>query len=190
MDNKKKYFIASFIILCLLFTFVLSYEVSYRRTAVKNNIQASEQKQNLNDDTLVVLKSKQDDGYITDKIYTIKEVKQLYKLSKDISKDELKNIFVKEDYSLQEASNTRVVFNRNSTKFITNKYYLGEKDGYLAIYKSNDKGELIIENLDTDVYVNQRKVSTLDEASKKKIQTFQKYYNTRDDAEENLTEFF
>lgn len=189
MKNRKKYFITSLVILGLLFTFVLSYEISYRLTGAKE-APTVEQTKSLQDDTLVVLRSKQQEGYITDKVYTIKEVKELYKLSKKISKDDVKNIFTKEDYSLQEASDSRIVFNRNSTKFIPNKFYLGAKDDYLAIYKSNEKGELILENPDSDVFITKRKVSTLDDVSKNKIQTFQKYYETREEAEENITEFF
>ena len=191
ITNKKKLFVISLIAVAFLFTFVISYEVSYRIVTKNNKSTASSkvEKINLSDDTVVVLKSKKDSGYITDKIYTVKELKNIYKLKSNITEDDLKNLFGKQDYNISENTQVRLVFNKNSNSFIPNKYYIGEKNGYLAIYKSNDKGELFIENESSDIYVNQKKVDTLDDISKRKIKNFEKYYDTKDEAEEEITEY-
>ena len=191
ITKKKKLFVISLIAVAFLFTFVISYEVSYRIVTKNNKNTASSkvEKINLSDDTVVVLKSKKDSGYITDKIYTVKELKNIYKLKSNITEDDLKNLFGKQDYNISENTQVRLVFNKNSNSFIPNKYYIGEKNGYLAIYKSYDKGELFIENESSDIYVNQKKVDTLDDISKRKIKNFEKYYDTKDEAEEEITEY-
>ena len=69
-----------------------------------------------------------------------------------------------------------------------NKYYIGEKDGFLAIYKTDKDGTLLIENSE-DVYSDNKKVDNLREIDKNKIKNFEFEYDSKEDAEESLSEF-
>ena len=82
-----------------------------------------------------------------------------------------------------------MTYKRDVSKSIKpNKYYIGEKDGFLAIYKTDNDGTLLIENSE-DVYSNNKKVDNLRESDKNKIKNFEFEYDTKEDAEEGLSEF-
>ena len=68
-----------------------------------------------------------------------------------------------------------------------NKYYIGEYEGYLAIYKSNDKGELEIEDEKSDVYRNGAKFTDLKPLDQEAIKKYQYVYDTKEDAKLDLT---
>lgn len=92
-------------------------------------------------------------------------------------------------YELEDAGESELTFKREASKSVNpNKYYIGEKEGYLAIYKSDDNGNLFIEK-DSDVYKDHKKVEMLPEDDKTKISNFDLEYDTKEDAEEDLSEF-
>ena len=69
-----------------------------------------------------------------------------------------------------------------------NKYYLGEKDGYFAIYKTDDSGNLTIEESE-DVYTNNRPISFLHGDDLEAIKNFKYSYDTKEEAIEKLSAF-
>lgn len=192
LEKSKKYLLSLMItMLILLFTFIGVYEISFRYMNKKlSESSISILNKNLEDDTVVILQSQNGSkGTNIDKIYTIKEIKKKYDMTGDVTRDDIEKIFKKQNYSIESDSNVRLVFNRKSSKYTVGKYYIGEKDGYLAIYKCNEEGDLIIEDENKDIYKNFTKVSSLDDISQKMIKNHEKSYNTKEEAEEDITEY-
>ena len=67
-----------------------------------------------------------------------------------------------------------------------NKYYLGEKDGYFAIYKSDENGKVFIED-ESDVYRSSKMVNTIPKDDQEAIKSFKFGYDTKDEAKEILS---
>ena len=67
-----------------------------------------------------------------------------------------------------------------------NKYYIGEKDGYIAIFKTGEDGRAFIEKPED---VSTKKIEDLPEVDRNKIKNFEKKYDTREECEENITNY-
>ena len=117
------------------------------------------------------------------------ELKKELNIDKNLTETELSKALKDKGYVLEVESNGEMTYKRDASKAVKpNKYYIGEKDGFLAIYKTDDNGTLSIENSE-DVYTNSKKVDKLSEIDKEKIKNFELEYNSKDDAEESLSEF-
>lgn len=188
-DKKTKYLLMGMISLLLcVFTFIIVYEISYKKLGTTPKVESKDDNVELANDTVVILQSNNGSkGYNIDKIYTVAELKNQYKLSGDVTKKEIEGLFEKQNYTIQDNSNVRLVFNRVNGQYVKGKYYIGDKDGYIAIYKCNDEGQLVIEDEKNDV--SNSKTENLDEESRDIIMNFKKSFDTKEDAEEAMTEF-
>ena len=70
----------------------------------------------------------------------------------------------------------------------SNKYYILEKDGSLAIYKTDDKGKASIENEKEDVFVDRKPFKQLPEIDQKKISDLEFIFNNKQAAQEKISE--
>ena len=97
---------------------------------------------------------------IVEKEQSILEFKKENFISSDISQQFIVNFFEANGYNLEELQDEKAVFSKIGTINVLqpNKYYIGEKDGYFAIYKTDSEGNLTIENED-DVYKNSRSIN-------------------------------
>lgn len=141
----------------------------------------------LSDEIEIVLMN---DGIVT-KEQSLLEFKEENSISSDISEQFVVNFFISEGYKLEELMDTRLVFSKDSASMVVepNKYYIGEKDGYFAIYKSDSNGKLIIENED-DVYKNSRPISFLqDQDDLRRIKEFKNSFDTKEEAKERLSAY-
>ena len=91
---------------------------------------------------------------------------------------------------LEELQDEKVVFSKDGTTNVLqpNKYYIGEKDGYFAIYKTDSEGNLTIENED-DVYRDSRSINFLQGEDLEDIKNLKHCYDTKDEAIEKLTAY-
>lgn len=66
----------------------------------------------------------------------------------DMTKDEVVAAFKKDDYSLKDIRKNEIIFSRtvDKYKYSPNKYVIGIKDGYVAIFKVNKEGNLTLES--------------------------------------------
>jgi hypothetical protein len=188
--NKKKLFIGMVIILALIFS--ITYYVSNRYITNKNvpdnSVRAandSDKSDELNDSTKICLFS----GGKKEKESTLAELKTELNLDKNLTKAELSKELKDKGYVLEIESNGEMSYKKDSLKSVKpNKYYIGEKNGYLAIYKTDEDGTLLIEN-SNDVYSSSKKVDSLRDIDKNKIINFELEYNSKEDAEESLSEY-
>lgn len=188
MNKKMKLFICLSILLAIAFG---SLYCCVNKLYISKNNQSAVVAQNtinsdakLNKDTKVNLFSK---GKI-EKEYTLDEIKNKLQIKDDLSKADLVQLLDKEGYAFDSVINDELMFKKKKNTIKPNQYYIGEKDGYLAIYKADDNGKLNIEN-DSDVYKEFKTVDSLEKIDKEKIENFDLEYATKEEAEENLSEF-
>lgn len=189
MISKKKLFISMTVILALIFslTYYLSDIYLTNKNAENNTTTAVEinKDDELNDNTKIYLYS----GEKKEKEATLAELKKELNIEGNLTQAELSKALKDKGYVLEVESNGEMTYKRDISKSVKpNKYYIGEKDKYLAIFKTDDNGTLSIENSE-DVYSNSKKVDNLREIDKNKIKNFELEYDSKEDAEESLSEF-
>lgn len=189
MINKKKLFIGMTLTLVIIFfiTYYLSDKYIANKNIKNNAVEASEVNKNneLSDNTKIYLFS----GNNKEKESTIADLKKELNIDGNLTKGELSKALSEKGYVLELNNNGEMTYKRDISKAVKpNKYYIGEKDGFLAIYKTDKDGILSIENSE-DVYSNSKKVDSLRESDKQKIMNFEFEYNSKEEAEENISEF-
>ncbi|AWZ49083.1 hypothetical protein C3495_09775 [Clostridiaceae bacterium 14S0207] len=202
MSNKKKFLIFTPIFLVVIFS------ISYLITANKlNNRSVSSNKINsVEKDERVDLDQKAKSiKIIYESLYLkphensnraiVDEYVEKFDKEKDIiskmSKDEILAAFKKGDYRLKDIERNKIVFSRkvNKYKYSPNKYVIGINSGYLAIFKSNSNGKLILESTKD---ITNIKIDTLTEGDIELLEMGDKIYefNSKEDALEGLHGMF
>ena len=198
LNNEKKYnkklsVLSAVIVLALVASFFGSYFITDRLTNPKYAEENNESDKTvynttkaLDDDMMLVLMN---EG-VVEREQSISEFKKENSISTDINQQFIVNFFEANGYNLESLEDEKVVFVKDGTTSVLkpNKYYIGEKDGYFAIYKTDDKGNLSIES-DDDVYKNSRTVSFLKGQDLEEIKNFKHCYDTKEEAIEKLTAY-
>ena len=191
--NKKLSIISIIIVFALIISFFASYFITNRLTNpkyAKNNTDVDKTVYNntkaLDDNVILILMNQG----VVEKEQSISEFKKENFISNDISEQFIVNFFEANGYNLEELQDEKVVFSKDGTINVLepNKYYIGEKDGYFAIYKTDSEGKLMIENED-DVYRNSRTIDFLKGEDLEDIKNLKHCYDTKDDAMEKLTAY-
>ncbi|MBE6072578.1 MAG: hypothetical protein E7208_11560 [Clostridium butyricum] len=189
INNKVKLFVSMTIALALIFSATyICMDNYYNKESKEPNI-ATQNTMNegniLNDKVKVVLFA----GDKKENEYSLLELKEKFNITEDLTDSGLIKLLEKEGYVLNVEANNEMMFKRDVSKTLeANKYYIGEKNGFLAIYKTDDDGELKIEN-PSDVYSDFKTVDSFGKIDKEKIRNFEFMYNSKEEAEENLSEF-
>ena len=191
--NKKLAIISGIIVFAIVGCFFATYFITDRLTNPKYvNNNAEEEKTVYNntkalDDNMILILMNEG---IVEKEQSISEFKKENFITSEISQQFIVNFFEANGYNLEELQDEKVVFNKDGTTNVLqpNKYYIGEKDGYIAIYKTDADGKLTIENED-DVYRNSRPISFLKGEDLDEIKKMKNYYDTKDEAIEKLTAY-
>ena len=87
---------------------------------------------------------------------------------------------------LYEPTSGEIIFLNDMGILEAGKYYIGEKDGYIAIFKAGEDGRPFIEKPED---VSTKKIEDLPEVDRSKISNFEKKYDTREECEENITNY-
>ncbi|MGN2368859.1 hypothetical protein ACTFJW_02220 [Clostridium cagae] len=187
--NKKKLSVICILMLAIIFS--LTYYLVDKSVNNKNLLQTSQEKVNtdveinkLEDSVKVVLFA----GDKKESDMTVAQIKQQLNIDGDLTKEELIKILKNSGYALDLTSNSQIMFKRDTSNALEpNKYYIGEKDGYLAIYQTDEKGNASIKNSE-DVFLDNKPIENLRDVDKSKIKNFELEYNTKDEAEESVSE--
>ena len=191
--NKKLAIISGVIVTALVISFFGSYFITNRLTNPKYVSDTTEKEKTvynntkaLDDDMILVLMNQ---GVI-EKEQSILEFKKENSIESEISQQFIVNFFEASGYNLEELKDEKVVFSKDGTTNVLqpNKYYIGEKDGYFAIYKTDSEGNLTIENED-DIYRNSRSIDFLQGEDLEDIKNLKHCYDTKDEAIEKLTAY-
>lgn len=134
----------------------------------------------LKDDTIIILKTKDN----IDGEKKLLELKSELKLTGDVTKEILAKALEAQGYKLGEIKEDKIVFSRNSEHvLIANKFYIGEKDGNLAIFKTNEAGE------PQSIYVDGTPINILPEKNQQSLKNFEVYYDSEEEAHMMLTAY-
>lgn len=191
--NKKLAITSGIIVTALVISFFGSYFITNRLTNPKYVSNTTEKEKTvynntkaLDDDMIVVLMNQG----VVEKEQSISEFKKENSISSEINQQFIVNFFEANGYNLEELQDERVVFSKDGTTNVLqpNKYYIGEKDGYFAIYKTDNEGNLTIEN-ENDVYRNNRSIDFLQGEDLEDIKNLKHCYDTKDEAIEKLTAY-
>ena len=187
MVNKKiKLFLSITIALAIIFS--LTYIIMSNHYSKEPNVTTQniiKEKEGLNDNTKIILFA----GDKKEEEYSLSDLKSKLNIKGDLTESELIKLLEKQGYILDGNANNELMFKKDKTKKLEgNKYYIGDKDGYLAIYKTDKDGNLKIESSD-DVYSDLKTVDSLGAIDKEKIKNFELKYDTKEEAEEGLSEF-
>ncbi|MEG0238049.1 MAG: hypothetical protein RR628_00405 [Clostridium sp.] len=189
-DNKKKYIaISAFGIVGLFFLtyYVVTSKIESRNLEYLNTV-AEETSANKSNE---VLKDDLKVSFYTDnskdKVTTIKGVVDEYKIAdKKATEATISSAVASKGYKMLSKSDEGIIFKREAKDSLEkNTYYIGEKDGYLAIYKTDDKGNMNVHK----VYSDYHGIDNLRENDIDKIKNYQ-YFNSTDlsKVEEMITE--
>lgn len=188
--SKRKLFILMTVLLAIVFSltyylcdrYITKPIVEKENAIVVNNY---DEDNNLSDETIVCLYS----GDIKEEEMSLGDLKKKLGINDDIDKAELSKKLKDEGYALVLTADNELTFKKDPSQTVKpDKYYIGEKDGYLAIYKTDKNGTLMIENKE-DIYSDNKKIDSLTPADITKIKNFQFEYDNKEDAEENISEF-
>lgn len=188
--NKKKFItISAFLIVGLFFStyYIVNKKIEQRNLKYLNTL-AEETNANKSNE---ILKNDLKVSFYTDntkdKVTTIKALIDEYKIDKNnMTENELAKAVSKDGYKLSSRSSEGIIFKRDAKDSLEkNTYYIGEKDGYLAIYKTDDNGNLNIHK----VYSDDISIDNFMEVDANKIKNY-KYFNSKNlnEVEEKITE--
>ncbi|MGL5380725.1 hypothetical protein [Clostridium sp.] len=152
----------------------------------ENKTVYSETSKYLKDNTIIILKT----GKEVDSEEELVSIKSRLGLTGEISKEALTTRLENDGYKLVEDGEAKLVFGREgneSGKVEPNKFFIGEKDGYLAIYFSDENGNLSVTS-EKDVFRERKMVKDLPELEQNKIKNFEFIYDSRQGAMEDITE--
>lgn len=188
--NKKKIItISAFLIVGLFFStyYIVNKKIEQRDLKYLNTLAEETNASKANE----ILKNDLKVDFYTentkDKVTTIKALIDEYKIDKNnVTENELAKAVSKDGYKLSSRSSEGIIFKRDSKDSLEkNTYYIGEKDGYLAIYKTDDNGNLNIHK----VYSDDISIDNFMEVDANKIKNY-KYFNSKNlnEVEEKITE--
>lgn len=190
--NKKNlvYIFASVAIICICS--ILTYVVADRLTNPKyaEDNQFSEEgklvynaTEKLNDNFGVILMSGEE--VVTEQ--SLSQFKSDNNISVDVTEQFLISYLEAQNYKLEAIDHEKIVFKKEIIEeaLVPNKFYLGEKDGYFAIYKTDNSGRPFIES-DSDIFKEYKMVNTIPVSAEEDIKSFKHYYDSKSEALERL----
>lgn len=190
-DNKFKPVLA-IILAVIVFSGVYlgSYYYNLGKIAKVNaNIeQTNAENTNVLKDDIVIMFMKKNQQNIEEIYYqvTVSELKERLKLDK-VSEKELETMLKEKGYSKVKSEDNKIIFTKEEGTGLTpNKYYLGDKDGNIAIFKTDENGKAFIEK-PSDVSV--KKLYSLPKMDSDIIKSFGRQFDTREECEEELSAY-
>ena len=171
--------------------FAGSYTVSYfynREKIHEANAEIENEKQSivLKDSYKIVLtKRTVDDDIIVENNLDVKTIKKELDI-RELNVEQVVELYKQKGYSVSSTDDYQMIFERAVGTLEPNKYYIGDKDGYIAIYKSDVNGIPVIENEDD---ITQREVSLLMEIDQNMIRNYEMVFDTKEECEEALCNF-
>lgn len=191
--KQKASLLVSFVTL-LAITFCASYYITNYITnsnSKNNNVENENtnvyaENNYLSDDIFVSLNTKDN----VDMIDTLLKLKEKLGFKEKLTLEELSNELSKKGYKLSEKNEEKLVYTReeaNSENSLeANKYYLGEEDGYISIFKTDDSGNII--ESEKKVYSDSKPLGNLPEIDQSYIKENRFSFDNKEDALQKLSE--
>lgn len=192
--KQKAAMLVSFISL-LAICFCLSYFITdyitnpnrdITNTEAQNETVYSENNKYLDDNIYVMLKTNDN----IDMAENLINLKSKLDLSENITKEDLSEELSTQGYVLSEWDNNKLVYTRdaaiNTSKFKSDKYYLGEENGFISLFKTDSNGNII--ESEKKVYSDSKPLSNLPEIDQNYIKEHKFSFDTKEEALQKLSE--
>lgn len=194
--SLKKLTALSFTTISLMFIcFLTSYYITDYYTNPSNNL--------LGKDPTKKEVFNNSNNYLDDNIYiTLKtndtidmsesflKLKDKLNLNGNYTLETLSKELDKNGYILEESDNSKLIYTRNnsdnSNNLEGNKYYLGEENGFISIFKTDSLGKII--ESEKKVYKDYKSINNLPEIDQNLIKENKFFYNTLEEALYKLSE--
>ena len=167
--------------------YFLSYNYNLKKVREVNSNSIRKETNNVVNSNTTVLFARRnlDDSVVIDYKTTIGDITKKESLT-DAELESIVEEMALEGYELVSSENGEIVFLNDMNILEAGKYYIGEKDGYIAMFKTDSKGVPIIEKPED---VSTKKIDDLPEVDREKIINFEKKYDTREECEEHMTNY-
>ncbi|GAA0084622.1 hypothetical protein UT300007_10610 [Clostridium sp. CTA-7] len=145
----------------------------------------SENAKYLSDNIYITLKT----GDNIDISETLLNLKDTLTLNENLTKDDLSQELSKQGYILSEWDSNKLIYKRDSVANVTlepNKYYLGEENGYISLFKTDETGNII--ESQKKVYSDSKPISNLPEIDQNYIKENKFSFDKREEALQKLSE--
>lgn len=194
LNKKQKSAIVVSIITLLVISFCASYFITnYLTNPDRKNEANNTENENvfsnnkyLDDTIFITLKTNED----IDVVDTLLNVKEKFNLKENLTEEDLSKELSKDGYKLYEKNEQKLTYSRdeeiNSDKFEANKYYLGEENGYISIFKTDANGNII--EAEKKVYTNSKPITNLPETDQNYIKEYKFSFDSKEDALQKLSE--
>lgn len=191
--KQKASLLVSFITL-LAITFCASYYITNYITnpnSKNNNVENENsnvyaENNYLSDDIFVSLNTKDN----VDMIDTLLKLKEKLGFKEKLTLEELSNELSRKGYKLSEKNEEKLVYTReevySASSLEANKYYLGEEDGYISIFKTDDSGNII--ESEKKVYSDSKPLGNLPEIDQNYIKENKFSFDNKEEALQKLSE--
>ncbi len=187
--NKKKMVLLSVALGILVFSgsYMVSYFYNKEKISETNAVIENEKSSLILKDNykIVLTKRTVSDEIIVESNIEVKEIKKELNI-KEINVEQVVDLYKGKGYSVASTDDYQMVFERAVGTLEPNKYYIGDKDGYIAIYKSDINGIPVIESEDD---ITEREVGLLMEIDQNMIRNYEMVFDTKEECEEALSNF-
>ena len=132
--------------------------------------------------------------YLDDNIYVMLKTNDNIDMAENLinlkSKLDLSEELSTQGYVLSEWDNNKLVYTRdaavNTSKFKSDKYYLGEENGFISLFKTDSNGNII--ESEKKVYSDSKPLSNLPEIDQNYIKEHKFSFDTKEEALQKLSE--
>lgn len=182
LKDKKNVFIIAVTLLLSAILFTLVYTIAYNANSSKSNVdfvsRTGHEKISKNKTKEVVVVKQDLKGDLLEKTRIKIELEDLGKAFSEM--------YPTDKYEIVNFSDDSIILKeKQAINFIPNKYYIGQKDGYVTVFKSDDNGNLFIEN---EGDVSSKKVESLPIADRELVVNYKLSSLERDEVQYILSE--
>ena len=181
-DKKNRFILVSTVLLAAII-FLLVYTITYNINNSRNNVdfvnRSGHEKILRNATKEVVVVNEDSKGDFSEKTRIKLELEDISKIFVDM--------YPMDKYEIIDFNDKSIILKeRDAISFTPNKYYIGQKDGYITVFKSDDKGKLFIENEVLDV--SSKKVESLPVADRELVMNYSISSEEREEVQYILSE--
>lgn len=190
MNNSNLKFKTASILISIIFLLAIIFCSTYfltlnlfKNDSVENQSVYSNNNY-LSNDIFITLKTKD----VTDIVDKLSNLKLKFNLNNDLTETDLIKELSKKGYTLSNKTNKELIFTRTdiANEFKPNMYYIGEENGYICFFKTDENGEII--NSEKIVYSDSKPISMLPEIDQEYIKSNKLYFENKEKALEQINE--
>lgn len=193
LNKKQKSAIIVALVTLLAITFCASYFITNYLINKNNKQNVEVQNENvfsnneyLNDSIFITLKTNDN----VDMVDNLLNIKKKLNLKDKLTEEELSLELSKDGYKLSEKNEEKLTYTRDeairSDVFEANKYYLGEENGYISIFKTDESGNVI--ESEKKVYSDSKPIVNLPETDQSYIKDHKFLFDSKEEALQKLSE--